>query len=285
MSSERSILYATGWMLLALSLFSLLAVGVKELTGFLNAPQILLYRNLLALVIITTLIALTSRRRFKTAQLKKHIIRNSAHFAGQYGWVYGIAFLPLAEVFALEFTTPIWTALIAATILKEKLSHARLVSIIIGFAGVLIILRPGIEIVHPAAIAVLLGAAAYGITHVTTKSLSVTDTPLTIIFYMTLVQTPLALIFSVPDLQLPAGVQWGWLIVIAIAGLLAHFAMSRALIHADAMVVVPIDYLRLPLIMLVGFIFYNEPVGLFLVLGSVLMISGNFYGLRGERNR
>lgn len=270
-------------MIAALTGFSLLAIGIKELTVSLGVAQILFYRNLIALLIISAIIFLKDQSAFQTNHFKQHAVRNTAHFLGLYGWVYGIAFIPLAEVFALEFTTPIWTAIIAVLILNEKLNMPRLISILLGFAGVLIILRPGIEIIHPASFAVLLGATGYGVTHVLTKWLSRSDSPLTIVFYMTVIQLPLALLFSLSDWQWPEGMMWVWLIVIALCGLFAHFSMSKAMTYADANVVVPIDYLRLPLIMLAGYWLYNETIDLYLVLGAMVMLSGNLVGLSAEK--
>ena len=272
-------------MLAALSGFSLLAIAVKELTDSLTVAQILFYRNLIALLIISTIIFYKDPSDFRTRNFKQHALRNTAHFLGQYGWIYGIAFIPLAEVFALEFTTPIWTAIIAVFFLREKLNTPRLISIFFGFAGVLVILRPGIEVIHPAALAVLLGAVGYGLTHVLTKWLSRSDSPLTIVFYMTLVQLPLALLFSLTDWQWPTGLMWFWLMLIALCGLFAHFAMSKALLYADANVVVPIDYLRLPLIMLIGYWIYNEGVDLYLLLGAMMMLTGNLVGLTAEKRK
>ena len=270
-------------MLVALSGFSLLAVGVKELIDELSIAQILFYRNLIALLIISAIIVYKDKSAFKTKHFKQHTLRNTAHFLGLYGWIYGIAFIPLAEVFALEFTTPIWTAIIAVVLLNEKLNLSRVIAVVFGFAGVLVILRPGIEVIHPASIAVLLGAVGYGLTHVLTKWLSRTDSPLTIIFYMTLIQLPIALLFSLTDWQWPTAVMWVWLIVVALSALFAHFSMSKAMIYADANVVVPIDYLRLPLIMLIGYWLYNENIDLYLVLGAMLMLSGNLISLSAEK--
>lgn len=270
-------------MIIALSGFSLLAIGIKELTDSLSIAQILFYRNLIALLVISTIIFYKDKTAFQTRHLKQHALRNTAHFLGLYGWVFGIAFLPLAEVFALEFTTPIWTAIIAVLFLSEKLNLPRLISIALGFAGVLVILRPGIEIIHPASFAVLLGAVGYGLTHVLTKWLSRSDSPLTIIFYMTVVQLPLAMLFSLTNWQWPEGIMWLWLVIIGLCGLFAHFSMSKAMTYADANVVVPIDYLRLPLIMLLGYWLYNEGVDLYLVLGAMMMLSGNLIGLSAEK--
>jgi len=237
------------------------------------------------LFIIAVIISRTGIKPLKTRILTKHIIRNSAHFIGQYGWVYGIAFIPLAEVFALEFTVPIWTALLAVILLKETLTTSRVVAIVFGFTGVLIILQPGIEIIHPAAIAVLVGAMFYGLSHTLTRSLAITDSPLTIVFYMTLIQLPIGFCLAIVDWHVPSGSMWLWLIVIAAAGLVAHYCMAKALTLADAMVVVPIDFLRLPLIMFVGWYFYDESIKWFVFGGALLMLFGHYLNIMFESKK
>jgi len=273
---------ASYWMLVTLLSFSLMAIAVKELSINLNTSEIIFFRSLVSLIIIIPIVSYFGFKKTVSRNIGKHITRNFAHFLGQYGWVYGIAFIPMAEVFALEFTVPIWTALIATILLNEKMSKSRILAIVFGVLGVIVILRPGIEIIHIASIAVLFGALSYGLSHTLTKSLVKSDSPLSIIFYMTIIQLPIALILSFENWTIPNGVMWFWIVITGLSGLIAHYCMAKALMFADAMVIVPMDFLRLPLIMVVGLVFYSENIEWFVLVGALLMLIGNFVNLKNE---
>ena len=272
-------------MILAIGSFSLIAVSAKELSDNLGTAQILFFRSLFGLLIILAVVAVRGGSHLKTRNLKKHVHRNLAHFLGQFGWIYGIAFIPLAEVFALEFTVPVWTAIAAAILLGEPVTRARLLTIILGLVGVVIILRPTEQVVHPAALVVLASAVAFGFSHTLTRAIVTQDSALAVVFYMCLIQFPIALVLSLPNWVMPVGGMWPWLVVIALAAMSAHYSLSRALSHADAMVVIPMDFLRLPFIMLVGWYFYNEALDGFLLLGAAIMLIGNYTNLKYERSR
>ncbi|VAW90185.1 Membrane protein [hydrothermal vent metagenome] len=269
-------------MFVTLLSFSLMAVAVKELSEDLSTSQIIFFRSLVSLIILIPIVNYFGFKEIISSHTGKHVLRNVAHFLGQYGWIYGIAFIPLSEVFALEFTVPIWTALIAMILLKEKLNKSRIISIGLGVVGVVVILRPGIEIVHLASIAVLLGAFSYALSHTLTKSIVKYDSPLSIIFYMAVIQLPIGLVLSFDNWIMPSGNMWWWIVVAGIAALVAHFCMAKAMMFADAMVVVPMDFLRLPLIMIVGLLFYNENIEWLILVGALFMLAGNFVNLKNE---
>ena len=197
-------------------------------------------------------VILNRPEQIKARGIKKHLVRNAAHFIGQYGWFYGIAFIPLAEVFAIEFTVPVWTAIVATILLNKAITKTRVTSIILGLVGVFIILRPTTAIIHPAAFVVLVSAMAYGLSHTLTRSIVKQDSPLAVVFYMCLIQLPIGLALSFNDWITPSGIIWFWLFLVGVTAMSAHYSMSKALSFADAMVVIPMDFLRLPIIMLVG---------------------------------
>lgn len=268
---------------MTLGSFALMAVAGKELSKNISTAQILFFRSLIGLVILLAIVSVTGTEPVKSRQIKKHLVRNAAHFVGQYGWFYGIAFLPLAEVFALEFTVPVWTAVAAAILLNETITRIRVISIVLGILGVLIILRPTVEVIDPAAIVVIIGAMGYGVAHTFTRSIVKQDAPLSVLFYMCLIQLPVGFVLTIGDWVIPTGIMWFWILIVGVAALSGHYGMSKALSHADAVVVVPMDFLRLPLIMLVGLYFYNETVEGFILLGALIMLFGNFLNVKHER--
>ena len=278
------IIIATVWMVGALFSFMSMAIGGRELSQALNTFRILFFRSVVGLIVITILLAIYGWHQVKTKKIGTHILRNIAHYGGQYGWFYGISIIPLAEVFALEFTLPIWVALLAPITLGEKFTKTRVTAIVLGFIGVLIILRPGIAVINPASFAVLGAALGYAISTLFTKKLSSTDSGLAIIFYMTLIQLPFGLIPSLADWVTPSLALWPWLIVVGVGALSAHYCMVRALALVDATIVAPLDFLRLPLIALVGFLFYSEPLNIFVFIGALLMVLGNSINIRAEKS-
>ncbi|WP_461518167.1 DMT family transporter [Porticoccus sp.] len=265
------------WMLGALLSLSLMAVGARELSTEVNTFQTLFIRSVIGLLIISLVIARSGGPRlFATPRPGMHIVRNLFHFGGQYGWFVGIGLLPLAQVFALEFTVPFWVAVIAALLLGERLTGRKILAVAMGVAGVLLILKPGVEILELASLIVLVSAVSFSFAYVATKSLAATENPLTVLFYMCLVQMPVSLLLALPHWQLPTEpLIWLWLLIVGVTALSAHFCITHAMKCAEAGIVVTLDFLRLPLIGVVGIVFYSESFDMALLLGASLMLFGN----------
>ncbi len=285
LQSQPPALLAAFWMLGALVSFATMAVAGRELSAEYTTFQILFFRSVIGVLIIGALVSRSGFAQLKTQRLKSHLVRNLAHFGGQYGWFYGLAFISLAEVIAIEFTTPVWTALFAFFLLGERLTKARITALVLGILGLLLILRPGAGVLEPAALAVLAGAVGYALTYIQTKSLTSTETPLCILFYMTLMQMPLGMVPALMDWKSPSLEMMPMIILVGTTALSAHYCMTRAFKLADATVVVPMDFLRLPLIMVVGYLLYQESVDWFVLAGALLMLSGNLVNIRAEQNK
>ena len=159
----------------------------------------------------------------------------------------------------------------------------RVAAIALGFAGILLITRPGVEAIHPAAFAVLGAAIAYAVSYTMVKSLTATESPLTILVYMTVVQLPISLAFSVDGWVWPSAAAWPWIVVVGLSGLTAHYCMARAFQQADAILVVPLDFLRLPLIAAFGFFYYGEALNPWVLGGAALVFAANFLNIRYAR--
>ena len=277
------------WMTGALLSFCVLAVSVRGLAGVLNIFEILAVRSVVGLFIISALLAVRPDLRAAIAarKLGAHLARNSIHFAAQWAWTLAITLLPLATVFALEFTMPAWTALLAALLLGEKLTPSRLGVVVLGLAGVLIILRPGLESFQTTSLWVLAAAFGFAMSMILTKHLTATETTMSIVFWMNLMQLPMGLI-GADSLLFP--LRLGWEHVPAVLGmgigsLAAHFCLSNAMRFGDASLVVPFDFLRIPLIALVGWWLYNESLDLFVFIGASVIIAGVLWNLRAESRR
>ena len=273
------------WMGGALLSFSAMAVAARELLRSMGSFEILFLRSLVAFVVLTVVLPRFGLGALRTGMFGLHLVRNLLHFGGQYAWVYAIGMLPFATVFAIEFTMPVWTALLAMLILGERLNRGRIVMLAMGLAGILIILKPGTGIIQPAALAMLAGSLAYASTNIATKRLATRESAYSILFYKSAIQLPLGLVLALPEWVTPGAAELPWIIVIGAAGLSAHYCITHALRAADAMVVVPIDFLRLPLIAVVGMVFYGEPLEAPILIGAAVIFAGTFYSIRRESLR
>ena len=278
-----TLVMATGWMGVMIASFLLQMIAVRELSENLGVFQILFIRSGISLAIVTPLIVARGARLLRTDRIGMHMARNGVNFVAQAAWAYGVATLPLAAVTALEFSTPLWVALLAALFLGERLSRHRAIAVISGFVGVLVILRPGVEAVQLAALVVLGSALCFATSNVIAKALTRTEGTLTIVIWMQIMQLPIGFLACIWSWTDPAWSDAPWLIVIGCTGLSAHYAMAKAFSLADATVVMPIDFLRLPLAGLVAYAVYREPVSIFVFLGAALMFAGNFHSVWRER--
>lgn len=269
--------------------FSVMAVSIRELArGGFSIFEILAIRSGGSLVILFALLAVRAdlRAHALPRRMGLNTLRNTVHYASQYAWALSLTMLPLAMVFALEFTMPAWTALLAVWLLHERMTPSRFGVVVFGLIGVLVILRPGIADFNPAAFLVLGAAFGYAITMVATKKLTMTETTFGIVFWMAVLQFPLSLIGSNPAVFL----QLTWahalpIIGVAIAGLTSHYCLSNAFRAGDATLVVPLDFMRIPLIAVVGWLLYGEPLDVFVLLGALIIVAGVLWNLRAETVR
>ena len=275
-----------------LASFTALAVSIRALTATLSVYEVLAIRNLGGIVILGVYAVLAARGDIGAPRpLWLHGIRNVFHFAGQAAWTTGLTLLPIATVFALEFTAPAWTVVLAALFLRERLTTGRVAAVVLGFVGVLIILRPGLSAFDPAGLIVLFAAMMFAVQLTTTKRLTGSNTVLNILFWMNIMQLPLYLVAQgltgrppllFPHLtlaMLPA------LIGLCTTGLLAHVCLTNAFRHGDAIVVVPIDFMRIPLITLVGVLLYGEAFDPLVLLGAGVTAAGIVWNIRAETRR
>ena len=280
--AEQHAVRGVFWMLGAVLSFAAMAVAVRELQRSMDSFEILFVRSLVMLGIVGT-VALSTGAHLKTNRAGLHVFRNLLHLTGQYLWVYSIGALALATVFAIEFTIAVWVAVLAAAFLHERLTQGRIVQLVLGVVGVLIILRPGTLSFHPAALVMLLGSFCYGASLASTKALSSTEAPRTVLLWMSLVQTPFTLVAAVPSWVTPPVSAIPWILLIGATSYTAHYCMTSAMRLADATVVAPVDFIRLPLIAVVGALFYAEPFDPMVIVGAVVIFTGTYYSLSRER--
>lgn len=273
------------WMALSMAAFIGMSVGSRELAATLSIRQVLFFRALVGLFVILAVgrALLPEIRRAKLIRL--HVLRNVVHFTAQYFWTIGVVLLPLASVFALEFTMPIWVAFFAWIFLRERLTGPRILATIGGFIGVLVIVRPGVGMVDPAAGLVLIAAAGYGLSLICVKRLTRESSPGAIVVWMILIQLPLGFIAAITDWRDVHFTDVPWMLVAGIGALAAHYCQAQALKRLEASVVMPIDFLRVPLAAVVGYYAYGEAIDLWVFLGGGIILLSNYRAVMVERRQ
>ena len=276
---------AVAWMVGTLLSFSLMAISVRQLGGVLNLFELLMVRSVGGLAILLIVMA-AQPSLFGYIALRRpgmHLLRNGSHFIANLCWTNAVIVMPLATVFAIEFLMPVWAGLLAVLFLSERFTVSRAGSIAMGFLGVLIILRPGIEAFQPAAIGVLVASFGYAASNIATKKLIPVQSTIAILFWMNVMQIFMGLIGADPLFPLRlAGHDWIWAFGIALGGTTAHYCLTNALRVADAIIVIPLDFLRIPLIAFVGWMFYGEKLDLLVFAGAAIIVSGIVWNLRAE---
>lgn len=270
------------WMIGAIASFTSMAVAGRELAPAFDTFEIMFYRSCVGLLVV--LIVATSHTGLSAIRIRKfglHIVRNAAHFAGQNLWFFAVVSIPLAQVFALEFTSPIWAIFLAPLVLGERIRAIQLLAAAIGFAGILFVAQPGAATLSFGLVAAALAAVGFGATAVLTRRLTRTENTISILFFLTTVQ----LIFGLAaagydgDIALPDPAGAPWLLLVGLAGLLAHFCLTSALRLAPAGFIMPIDFARLPLIAIIGTLWYQESVNSYVLLGGLIILFANWLNL------
>jgi drug/metabolite transporter (DMT)-like permease len=279
---------ASLWMVGAILSFSSMAVAGRAVSIELDTFELMTWRSAVGLLIVIGVGAVAGTLRQVTRRgLHLHLARNIAHFTGQNLWFYAVTVSPLALVFALEFTSPLWTMALAALFLGERMTRIKALAGALGFTGVLLVVQPGAAPLSPGMITAALAAIMFATTAIFTKKLTATETITCILFWLTLMQLVLGLVTSFWDgeLTVPSMVTLPWVILVGIAGLSAHFCLTTALSMAPASIVMPMDFARLPAIALVGMVFYDEPLAWGVLAGAALIFAGNYVNIVGARRR
>jgi len=276
---------AATWMIGAIVSFTSMAVAGREVSFELDTFEIMMFRSFIGIAVVMLVAGFAGTLREITRRhMSVQFIRNLCHFTGQNLWFYAITVIPLAQVFAMEFTMPIWAMFLAVFILNEPLTKPRVATAILGFGGILIVARPwGAEIGYGIVFAAI-AAMFFAATAVLTRRLTRTESITCILFWLTVLQGIFGVVFAGydGDISLPSAQTWPWIILIGLAGLVAHFCMTKALSFAPAAIVSPIDFTRLPLIAVVGMLLYNEPIQFSVVIGGLIIFAANYLNIMAE---
>ncbi|MCU0827511.1 MAG: DMT family transporter [Tabrizicola sp.] len=283
MTAPNRPLAAAAWMTGSIASFTAMAIATREIKGVHDTFEILAYRSVIGWCLVVGIAAVIGQLgRIRADRLPSHLVRNVFHFTGQSLWFWAVTMIPLAQVFALEFTSPIWVILLSPLFLGETLTRRKLLSAALGFAGILIVARPDFGNLDLGVLAAAGSAVFFAATALMTKRLTRGEAIVSILFWLTLMQAGFGTAAMLADGQftVPTLATLPWLVLIGIAGIAAHLCLTTALSLAPASVVVPVDFARLPIIAVIGALFYAEPVEATLFLGAGLIFLGIWLNLR-----
>ena len=287
-NSFSTTIQAAIWMTGTIVSFSAMAVSGREISFELDTFEIMMYRSIIGLIIVLLLAKLfKTHREISTQNLSLHFYRNLSHFTGQNLWFYALTLIPFAQLFAFEFSVPLWVMLAAPFLLRERLTNIRIISILVGFIGILIVTRPWLAGLAPGIIPAALCAIGFACSVIFTKQLTQKVSITCILFWLTSMQLLMAVICAGydGDISLPSSSNFIWIIIIGIGGLLAHFCITKALQLAPATVVTPIDFCRLPVIAAIGYVFYNEALDIFIIGGAIIIFIANYINIWSETKK
>jgi drug/metabolite transporter (DMT)-like permease len=274
-STGMAAIWMAGWLLNTLAL----TVAGRELGHDVPVFVIMIMRSLIAMIILTPLILHKGDVRQRFANLRLNIIRNIIHYGAQYAWFSALLLIPLAQVVSIEFTMPIWGAIIAALFLGENLTRFKLAAIAFGFIGILMIVRPGASFIDAGHMVALAAAIGFAVSVTLTKVITRKDSALTVIFLMFAIQTVIGAVPAYLTWKWPEPENWIWVAVVGLAGTFSHYCLSKAISLADITIVMPMDFLRVPLTVLVGYWVYSEGFDLYSIIGTVLILGANMLNL------
>ncbi|APE45359.1 EamA family transporter [Sulfitobacter alexandrii] len=281
-------LKAAFWMLGAIGSFTAMALAGRKLGVDYDTFEIMLYRSVVGFVIVMAVArAAGTLGEINRDALGLQVVRNLVHFSGQNLWFYAVTVIPLAQVFAFEFTTPLWVIVLSPVFLGERLTRVRTIAALMGFIGILIVARPTVAGLNSGVLAAAGCAVFFALTFITTKKLTARQSITAIMFYLTLLQLILGLVTAGydGDIALPTLASTPLLALVGTCGLLAHFCITNALRLAPAAVVSPIDFARLPVIAILAMLIYGETVDAWVFVGGIVIFAGNYLNIWVETRR
>ncbi|MEE2721195.1 MAG: DMT family transporter, partial [Pseudomonadota bacterium] len=273
------------WAVLAAVSFAVMMTSVRHMDGKFDAFEIVFFRALIGVFIVIPLVTKSGLKALRTERMPMHIVRTLFALFAMATLYYSLAELAVAQAIALTFLIPLFTTIAAGTVLGERVGIYRWSATLVGFAGAMVIIRPGFVEVSGPVLLVVLSSALYAGAWSSVKILTRTDSAAVTVFWMNVLMLPLAAIplfwvWVTPSVEdiLP-------LLIMALSGWSAHFCQARAFESSDASAVMPFDFLRLPLGALFGYLLFAEFIDAWTWTGAVIIFLAGYYITRREALR
>ncbi|MBL1435628.1 MAG: DMT family transporter [Rhodobacteraceae bacterium] len=282
-------LRAVWWILLSVLGSSAMAIAVRDISTQIDSRTIVFLRSVISSGVILLALILFARLRahLRFSRPAQHLIRGSVIAASTHLGFYAIANLPMATVTVLFFLAPIWATLLAVLIHKEHVGPRRIMAITIGFAGAMVILRPGFASFEPAMLAALVSSMLFALALNMSRGLAQEDGAISVYFSSVVITAIISLPFAWPVMALPTDMRGSFALgIIVVAGALRGYADIEAYRHGEAGLLAPITYLRLVIIATSAYFLYNEVPDIYTIIGATIVIGSTLYiALREARKR
>ncbi len=270
------------WMCLACLMFACMSMVARDLSGELHGLEIAFFRSLAGLLLMLPYGIRAGRTIWRTSNQLLYVSRGATGAGFTLLFFPALAMIPIADAQALSFTTPLFGVLLASLFLGEALYRHRVIAVAVGFAGALVILRPGFESVGLGGVLVLLSSLSAGISSNLTKFATRTAAPDTVVFFHALYMTPFTFVPALFVWIWPSAEQLMWLALIGLLATLNQQCLSRALAAADATAVLPFLFMRLPFAALLGYLAFAEFPVVWVWAGGAIIFGAALYLARGE---
>lgn len=269
-SKSQGILY----IIMTCFFVSILVAVVRHLSDQFHTFFIVMMRSVFGLVFFIPQIVKDRKSIFKTKKLNLHIYRNINGLIAVIVWFYAITLLPLSEAISITFIVPIITTLAAMFFLGEKVQKRTWIAILIGFLGVLIIIRPGFKEFQFAYILVIISTCLWAVSNVLVKKMTDTEKPKTIVAYMSVIMVVISIPFALPYIKPMTSVDILWFIALGVISNISHLSMSIAYSKTSLSVLQPFDFTRLIFTALIAYFVFGEIVDIWVIIGSLVILFG-----------
>ena len=270
------------WMLVSAFCFAMMTIFIRPASEFMHPLQVLFFRNCIGLAVLLPWLVKTGPMALKTTKLHLHGARAALIYVSMATWFYVVPKVVLVDAVSISFTAPFFATAMAAFFLGEIVRWRRWTAIAAGFVGALLILKPGFAEVNPLLLLVFLNSLTWSGAVILIKVLSRTDSAPAIVAYMFLILTPVSFPAAYANWQDPPWEAVPFVLAVGLAGAGGHYCATRAVALASTSLVMPIEYLRLPLLGLIGFFFYSEVPDALTLAGAAVIVAASLYIGRRE---
>ncbi|ODS65016.1 MULTISPECIES: DMT family transporter [unclassified Arenimonas] len=269
-------------MALAMTLFGIMAVCIRLASQQLHAFEIAFFRNFFGFVVLLPILYRHGPSLLRTNKLGFYIVRCLIGMVSMLAGFWAIVNLPLAQAIALSYSTPLFVTIGAVIVLGEIVRARRWTAVIVGFLGVMVIVRPGSDAFTAASLVALLAAVASATVAISIKFLSRSEHPDAIVIWTTLLWIPMSLVPALTVWETPVGITWLWIVLAGLLGSTAHMCWTRALRLGDASMLTPISFLQIIVVAAAGWLLFDEALDRWTVLGAAIIFGSNVYIARRE---
>ncbi|MFL2682726.1 MAG: DMT family transporter [Alphaproteobacteria bacterium] len=276
-NNNKSVLNGIGLMIIATVLFSVMHASIKYMSSSLHPFEIAFFRNLFGLIVIAPWFIRYGLEPLKTKKIKLHLARSFFNVIAMLSFFYSLSIAPLADVASLAFTAPLFASILAVVFLKEIIGIKRIIAIILGFIGAIIVIDPVYSSINNGHILTLLSASVWSVSLIIIKILGRTESSVTITSYMVIIMIPLSGIAALFYWETPTINDLIFLVIIGISGTAAQMLLAQALRQGDTSIIMPFDFLKLIWAVGIGYLFFFEVPSLNTWLGSIIIFLSTLY--------